>query len=181
MTRWHPQSENDRQHSVNDSWCCILYNPRAVVSVSNGSGLPGFGPGLEPDRMPQFGLLPGKQGYPPGSGTGWNRTAVPFYGSYNFASNSVFEFWSYRNMIYTRNVQIDALIHLPFSDLRWDQYSLSRFDIKPKITPKWPGFHRDSMAIGPIANRRIGDERGHQTAYFTYRLCRDTMRTPILN
>jgi len=46
-------------------------------SVSNGSGLPGCGPGLEPDRMVRFGLLPGKQGYPAGSGTGWNRTAVP--------------------------------------------------------------------------------------------------------
>ena len=56
-------------------------------SVSNGSGLPGCGPGLEPDRMVQFGLLPGKQGYPAGSGTGWNRTAVPYYGSCNFASN----------------------------------------------------------------------------------------------
>jgi len=56
-------------------------------SVSNGSGLPGCGPGLEPDRMVQSGLLPGKQGYPPGSGTGSNRTAVPFYGSYNFGFN----------------------------------------------------------------------------------------------
>jgi hypothetical protein len=24
-------SENDRQQSVNDSGCCILYNPRAVL------------------------------------------------------------------------------------------------------------------------------------------------------
>ena len=58
-----------------------------VLSVSNGSGLPGCGPGLEPDRMVQSGLLPGKQGYPPGSGTGSNRTAVPFYGSSNFRPN----------------------------------------------------------------------------------------------
>jgi len=42
----------------------------AISSVSNGSGLPGCSPGLEPDRMVQSGLLPGKQGYPPGSGTG---------------------------------------------------------------------------------------------------------------
>jgi len=42
----------------------------ADPSVSNGSGSPGCGPGLEPDRMVQSGLLPGKQGYPPGSGTG---------------------------------------------------------------------------------------------------------------
>jgi hypothetical protein len=57
------------------------------AGVRNGSGLPGCGPGLEPDRMVQSGLLPGKQGYPPGSGTGSNRTAVPFYCSYNFGSN----------------------------------------------------------------------------------------------
>jgi len=58
-----------------------------MPSVSNGSGLPGCGPGFEPDQIVQSGLLPGKQGYPPGSGTGSNRTAVPCYGSYNFRSN----------------------------------------------------------------------------------------------
>jgi hypothetical protein len=26
-----PQSENERQQSVNDFLCCILYNPRAVL------------------------------------------------------------------------------------------------------------------------------------------------------
>jgi len=56
-------------------------------SVSNGSGLPGCGTGLEPDRTVQSGLLPGIQRYPPGSGTGSDRTAGPFYGSYNFGSN----------------------------------------------------------------------------------------------
>jgi hypothetical protein len=56
-------------------------------SVINGSGLPSSGPCLEPDRIVQSGLLPGKQGYTPGSGTGWNQIAVPFYGSYNFGSN----------------------------------------------------------------------------------------------
>jgi hypothetical protein len=56
-------------------------------SVSNGSGLPGCGLGLEPDRMVQSGRLRGKQGYPPGSGTGWNRTTVSYYGSFNFGSN----------------------------------------------------------------------------------------------
>jgi len=43
---------------------------RHLASVSNGSGLPGCGPGLEPDRTVQSGLLPGNQGYPPGLGTG---------------------------------------------------------------------------------------------------------------
>jgi len=84
-------------------------------------------------------------------------------------------------MINTRNVQLDARFHLPFSDLRSDQYSLCCCEIEPKICPKWAGFHHNSTTIGPIANRRIGDERTRQTAYLTYRLCRDTMRTAILN
>jgi len=58
-----------------------------TISVSNVSGLPSCGPGLEPDRMLQSGLLPKQQGYPPGTGTGWIRTTVPFHGSYNFGSN----------------------------------------------------------------------------------------------
>jgi hypothetical protein len=51
-----------------------------ATSVSNHSGLAGCGPGLEPDQMVQSGLLPGKQRYPMRSGTGSNRTAVPFHG-----------------------------------------------------------------------------------------------------
>jgi hypothetical protein len=34
--------------------------PCHTTSVTNGSGLPGCSPGLEPDRMVQSGLLPGK-------------------------------------------------------------------------------------------------------------------------
>jgi len=150
-------------------------------SVSNGSGLPSCCPGLEPHRMVGSSSLPGKQGYPAILGTGSNRTAVAFYGSYNVGSNWVFEFPPYRNMIYTWNVQIDALVHLPFLDLRSDQYLLSRFEIELNITPTGPGFHRDSTTIDPISNRTMGDGRRHQTAYFTYRLCRDTIRTPIHN
>jgi len=152
-----------------------------VTSVSDSSGLPGCSPGFEQDRMVGYGLVRRKQGYPACSQTGLNRTAVSFYGSYNFGSNPVFEFSTYCNMIHTWNVQIDALFHLPFSDLRLHQYSLSCFEIKPNVAAKWLGFHRNSTSIDPIANRRMGDERGHQTAYFTYRLCRDMMRTPILN
>jgi hypothetical protein len=58
-----------------------------VPSVSNGSGLPSCGLGLEPDQMVQSGLEPGEQGYPASSGTGWNRSLVPSYGSYTFGSN----------------------------------------------------------------------------------------------
>jgi hypothetical protein len=48
----------------------LLGDEKGLSSVSKGSGLPGCGPGLEPDRMVQSGLLKGKQGYPTGSGTG---------------------------------------------------------------------------------------------------------------
>jgi len=65
---------------------------RVIARVSNCSGLPGCGLGLEQDRMVQSGLLPGKQGYPRWLGTGWNRTTVLFYCLYNFRSNSVCEF-----------------------------------------------------------------------------------------
>jgi len=41
-----------------------------IGSVSNGSRLPRFGPGLEPDRSPGSGLLPGPQLKPPGLGPG---------------------------------------------------------------------------------------------------------------
>ena len=49
----------------------------------------------------------------------------------------------------------------------------------------WAGcstqFHSDSTDIDPIGNRKTGDERARQTAYFMYRLCCDTMRIEILN
>jgi len=64
-----------------------LFDSNPLGSVSNSYGLPGCGPGLEPDRMVQFGFFSGKQGYPAGSRMGWNRTVVPYYGSCNFASN----------------------------------------------------------------------------------------------
>jgi len=68
------------------------YNITIVVSsVSNGSGIPGCGQGLEPDYMVKSGFLPRKPGGPPSWGTGWNQTMVPFHGSYHFGCNLVFE------------------------------------------------------------------------------------------
>jgi len=66
----------------------ILNEPRLVIcSVCNGSRLPSCGPGLEPDRMVQSGMLPGRLGCPADSETGLNRTAVPASGSYHFGSD----------------------------------------------------------------------------------------------
>jgi hypothetical protein len=42
-------------------------------------------------------------------------------------------------------------------------------------------FHSNWININLIANRRLGDESGHQTAYCMYRLCCDMMRNQILN
>ena len=56
----------------------LIDGSRSVVVLATVPGYP---------AAVQSGLLPGKQGYPPGSGTGSNRTAVPFYGFYNFGSN----------------------------------------------------------------------------------------------
>jgi hypothetical protein len=68
--------------------CDCLPEVSPNASVSNSCSLPGYGPGLEPDRMVQSRLLPGKHGYRMSlGGTGSNWTAVPFYGSYNFGSN----------------------------------------------------------------------------------------------
>jgi hypothetical protein len=83
---------NYRTYKTTNCWRSVNAHAKNVavtvlLSVSNGSGLPGCGPGLEPDWMVQFWSLPGNQGYPPGSGTGWNRTAVLFYSPYNFGLN----------------------------------------------------------------------------------------------
>jgi len=78
-------------------------------------------------------------------------------------------------------MQVDALFHLLFSDLRLDQYSLSHIE-KPVILPRFqPLFHSDSTNINLIANLRMGDEIGHQSANFMYRSCCDTIRIQILN
>jgi len=50
-------------------------------------------------QVVQSRLLPGKQGYPLGSGTCLDGTAVPSYGSDNICSKLVFEFWSYHDMV----------------------------------------------------------------------------------
>ena len=87
-----PNSIQDRRERWRENEGVRGHDEPPKVSVSNGSGLPGCGPGLKLDRMVQFRLLPGKQGYPAGSGMGRNRTAVLYYGSCNFASNQVSEF-----------------------------------------------------------------------------------------
>jgi len=87
----------------------------------------------------------------------------------------------YRKIIYMRNMQCDALFHLPFSSLRLDQYSSTCFEKPLILTGFLALFPSDCMSIHPIPIRRTWNERGHHTAYFTYRLCCDTMKIQKLN
>jgi hypothetical protein len=143
------------------------------TSVSNCSGLPGCGWGL--------GCYLEIRGTHRVRRRVW--TGLRFYITVpttltpsQYLNSHIITIWS----IYKIS-QIDAVFHLPFPDLRSDQYSLSRSEIMPKTLQKWVGFPCRSTTIDLIANRIMGDERGHQTAYSMYRLCHATMRTPIIN
>jgi hypothetical protein len=78
-------------------------------------------------------------------------------------------------------VQFCGLFHLQLSELRSDQYSLSR-DRKPaNFTWNLALFHSDSMNIDRITNTKAGGERVHKPEQFTFWPCHDTIRTQILN
>ena len=71
-------------------------------------------------------------------------------------------------MINTYIVQFRALFHLPLSNMRSDQYSLSR-DQKPAIFALYLAlFHIDSTNIARIANLKAGGEGAHRTAECAY-------------
>jgi len=71
-------------------------------------------------------------------------------------------------MINMHIVQFCALFHLPLSDLRSDQYSLNRCEIRPDLKQTLCVFDRDSTNIGRIAYLKAGVERAHKTAQFRY-------------
>jgi len=78
-------------------------------------------------------------------------------------------------------VQFYALFHLPLSDLRDDQYSLSCDQKLVNFASKLDLVHSDSTNIGQIANLKAGGERAHNTAPSTYWPYHNTIRTHILN
>lgn len=84
-------------------------------------------------------------------------------------------------MIYTSNIKFNALVHFPFSDLQWDQYSLSHCENLVILAQFSALFHSESTNIDRIAHRITGDKRGHQIGYFTHRLCCDKITIQILN
>jgi len=154
----------------------------AIFSVSNGSWLPSCCACLKLDRSSGPDSIPTQRPKPQGLGHGWNQAVDSLGGLFNSRSNYVFRFTSYRtDIIYRSNMQREAIVQHLFSNLWSDEYLLSCYEVKLKIPPKWLVFHCDSMSINPIANRRTGDERGHQTAYFTHRWYCDAMRTETLN
>jgi len=64
---------------------------------------------------------------------GSTYSRASFSQTQNFGSNWVFEFWSYHNMIYMWKMQCCMFLHLPFSNVRSDQFSLGHCDITPRI------------------------------------------------
>jgi hypothetical protein len=78
-------------------------------------------------------------------------------------------------------MQFNTLIHLPFSDLRLVQYSLSCIEKTVILARLLSLFHSDSTNIDPNANVRTGDDVAKQSAHFTYRSRCDTTRIQILN
>jgi len=68
-----------------------------------------------------------------------------------------------------------------FSNLYSDQYSLSRYEITLKITPKSQVFNTYTTNLAHIQNWRPAGERAPKTASFTYRSCHNTIRTQKLN
>jgi len=76
-------------------------------------------------------------------------------------------------------VQFWPLIHLPLSDLRSDQYSLSRYRKPANFSQNMALCHSNSTTIGQIANPTVGDERAAKTPQSTCWSCHDTIRTQI--
>jgi len=79
-------------------------------SVSNSSGLPGCGPGLEPDRMVQSGLLPGKQGYP---------TIPTTLAPIKYLSFDCIMIWSMRKLFNSSRCFISCIQICNLTDIRW--------------------------------------------------------------
>jgi len=100
---------------------------------------------------------------------------------HNFRSNWESEFWSYRDMFNTQIVKVSPQFHLPLSNWRSDQYSLSCYPTPSNFAENWELFHSDSTSIGWIANRKAGGETAANTAQSTYWSYHDTIRTQQLN
>jgi hypothetical protein len=77
-------------------------------------------------------------------------------------------------------MQLNAVFHLPFTELQLEQLMWSRDGDTVIVACVSAQFQINSMNTDPIANQGTGDEIGHQSAHFTYRSCRDTIRIQIL-
>jgi len=105
---------------------------------------------------------------------------IRFWRFHILYSNQVVEFSLY-NMIYTWKVRCEVLCHLLFADLWSDQYSLSRCGKSAIFDWFLAWFHSNSTSIDPIGIWKIGDERAHKTAHFTYISCCDMIIPQILS
>jgi hypothetical protein len=63
----------------------------------------------------------------------------------------------------------------------WINIHLVAENWKCEISQKWRLVHRESTNIDTISNCRARDESAAETVQSTYRLCRDTITTQIIN
>ena len=83
--------------------------------------------------------------------------------------------------MYTKKFYFDAKNHLPFSELRCDQYPLCR---KPKHAKNGDFLHVfacDAMGIDHIANRGTGGDFSHRNRTFLYTSLSCEINIQILN
>jgi len=108
-------------------------------------------------------------------------TNNPAFQPHNFLSNSVFEFWSYPDMIITKIVQSLPLFDLLLSNLWSAQYSWSDYQNPANFAQNLPWLCSHSTNISRIVNLKAWGESAPVTAQNAYSSCHDTNRTQKLN
>ena len=83
--------------------------------------------------------------------------------------------------MYTKKFYFDAKNHLPFSELRCDQYPLRREPKRAKNGDFLHVFACDATGIDHIANRRTGGGFSHRNGTFLYTSLSCEINIQILN
>jgi hypothetical protein len=134
-----------------------------------------------PDQLCHGGVVTRTRHKPAVVWPGCTRTAVSYFCFSNLGPNSVFEFWSYQDMISMQIVQFQPLFHLPLSDVWLNQYSLNYGEIKSYVERTLRVVDGDSTNIGPMANLGARGEWEAKSTQSTYLSYHDTIRTQIFN
>jgi len=125
--------------------------------VAGGSGSNGSGLGFEPE---------------PNCGNGcttWKTLTVGIWAGFHlktrplqaqlFRSNEGFEFRSYHDVMYAQIVQFWPRFHILLSNLRSDQYSVSRCRKPANFSENLRLFDSHSTNMGQMSNLKLAGER----------------------